>query len=63
VVVPLAVYWLEFFEEWLFTGVWRGGGTHEINPSPPTQPPAFPTDTPKLVLSSVPDLPSINNQT
>jgi hypothetical protein len=42
VVIPLTLYWLEFFEEWLFTGEWRGGGTHDITPCPPTSLPVFP---------------------
>lgn len=44
VVVPLTAYWLAHFEEWLFSGYWRGGGTHEIEPAAPTEPPVFPED-------------------
>lgn len=44
VVVPLAFYWLANFEEWLFSGEWRGGGTHAIKPSPPAAPPTFASD-------------------
>ena len=35
-VVPLAYSWLAFFEDWLFSGEWRGGGTHPVLSSPPT---------------------------
>ena len=44
VVVPLAFYWLANFEDWLFSGTWRGGGTHEIPFDPPTSPPIFPSE-------------------
>jgi hypothetical protein len=44
VVVPMAYYWLACFEDWLFTGQWHGGATHEITPSPPTISPIFPAD-------------------
>lgn len=41
VVVPLTAYWLAHFEEWLFSGHWRGGGTHEIEAIAPTELPIF----------------------
>jgi hypothetical protein len=44
VVVPMAYFWLASFEEWLFTGIWRGGGTHEITFNPPKVTPIFPDD-------------------
>ncbi len=44
VVVPMAYYWLACFEDWLFTGQWHGGGTHEILPDPPATSPVFPAD-------------------
>ncbi len=44
VVVPLTFFWLAEFEEWLYSGIWRGGGTHEIKPEPPTAMPVFPED-------------------
>jgi hypothetical protein len=44
VVVPMAFFWLACFEDWLFSGEWRGGGTHPITPCPPTTPPVFPAD-------------------
>lgn len=44
VVVPMTYFWLASFEEWLFSGEWRGGGTHSIEPSAPTVPPIFPAD-------------------
>ncbi|AIQ89412.1 protein of unassigned function [Methylobacterium oryzae CBMB20] len=27
-IVPWAILWLWFFEDWLATGEWRGGGVH-----------------------------------
>lgn len=64
VVVPLAFYWLAHFEEWLFTGVWRGGGTHEIEPDTPAAPPLFPGDLngtpPDIAPPSAPSLPTLN---
>jgi hypothetical protein len=44
VVIPLAFYWLAHFEEWLYSGVWRGGGTHAIKPNAPKVMPIFPDD-------------------
>lgn len=44
IVVPMAFFWLACFEEWLFSGEWRGGGTHPITPSAPTVEPKFPED-------------------
>ncbi len=44
VTVPLASYWLAHFEEWLFSGHWRGGGTHEIDFVAPASLPVFPSD-------------------
>jgi hypothetical protein len=44
IVMPLAFFWLAQFEEWLYSGVWRGGGTHEIAPEPPTAVPEFPEE-------------------
>lgn len=41
VIVPLTYYWLSNFEEWLYSGVWRGGGTHEITPDSPSGLPDF----------------------
>jgi hypothetical protein len=41
VVIPLAYFWLAQFEEWLFSGAWRGGGTHDTPPEPPKQTPRF----------------------
>ena len=46
VVMPLAYFWLAHFEEWLFSGVWRGGGTHETRESTPSDRPAFPPFVP-----------------
>jgi len=57
VVVPLAFYWLSNFEDWLFSGEWRGGGTHPITPEPPKQLPVFPGE------QSIPAFPTnIDNQ-
>jgi hypothetical protein len=44
IVVPLAFYWLANFEDWLFSGVWRGGGAHPVVPEPPVSIPLFPGD-------------------
>lgn len=44
IVVPMAYYWLACFEDWLFTGEWHGGGTHDIAPHPPGASPIFPSD-------------------
>jgi hypothetical protein len=44
IVLPLAFYWLAHFEDWLYSGVWRGGGTHPIPTRPPKRPPIFPGD-------------------
>lgn len=44
VVVPMAFFWLACFEDWLFSGEWRGGGTHPITPCPPSSAPVFPAD-------------------
>lgn len=44
VVVPMTYFWLASFEEWLFSGEWRGGGTHPIEPCPPDTRPIFPAD-------------------
>jgi hypothetical protein len=33
-VVPWALMWLLYFEDWLATGVWAGGGIHEVPPVP-----------------------------
>jgi hypothetical protein len=41
-VVPLTFFWLANFEEWLYSGVWRGGGTHETKCEAPTSVPLFP---------------------
>lgn len=41
VVLPLAYFWLAHFEEWLFSGVWRGGGTHDTPIDPPKHTPYF----------------------
>ena len=30
-VVPWAVLWLYFFEEWLVSDEWKGGGVHPAN--------------------------------
>jgi hypothetical protein len=46
VVVPLSYYWLANFEDWLFSGEWRGGGTHPIGFSPPQTIPEFPPPRP-----------------
>jgi len=27
-IVPWTIMWLSFFEDWVFTDVWSGGGTH-----------------------------------
>src|SRR6202043_2149851 len=32
-VVPWAVMWLSFFEDWVCTDVWSGGGEHPETPS------------------------------
>jgi hypothetical protein len=45
VVVPLAFYWLANFEDWLFSGEWRGGGTHAIAPEAPSHLPVFPGES------------------
>lgn len=44
VVVPMAFFWLACFEDWLFSGEWRGGGTHSITPCVPSATPIFPSD-------------------
>lgn len=44
VVMPLAFFWLAHFEEWLYSGVWRGGGTHDIIPEAPVTIPIFPSE-------------------
>jgi hypothetical protein len=44
VVIPLAHYWLAGFEDWLYSGQWRFGGTHEIVPEPPKDIPSFSKD-------------------
>jgi hypothetical protein len=54
VVVPLAYYWLANFEEWLFSGIWRGGGTHPIDSVRPEITPVFPSDT-AVIPSTVND--------
>jgi hypothetical protein len=37
-VLPWSIVWLEFFEEWVFTNVWSGGGIHpNIKPEEGTQ--------------------------
>jgi hypothetical protein len=41
IVIPLAYYWLAHFEDWLFSGVWRGGGTHPVDVCPPLNTPRF----------------------
>lgn len=53
VVVPLAFYWLASFEDWLFSGEWRGGGTHAIEPEAPSALPVFPSE-----ISSTVSVPS-----
>jgi len=42
IVVPMTYFWLANFEDWLYSGEWRGGGTHETKPEPPTSTPLFP---------------------
>lgn len=49
VAVPLSYYWLANFEEWLFSGVWRGGGTHPIDFVRPELTPLYPTDSPMIL--------------
>lgn len=44
IVVPMAYYWLACFEDWLFSGDWNGGATHEITVDPPKDQPVFPSD-------------------
>lgn len=40
--LPWAAEWLDYFEEWLLTDVWSGGGAHpEIQPKRWTQPKAI----------------------
>jgi hypothetical protein len=54
IVVPLAYYWLANFEDWLFSGVWRGGGTHPVVPEAPTTLPVFPNETISMIESLTP---------
>lgn len=56
VVVPLTSYWLAHFEEWLFSGHWRGGGTHEITIAPPLTPPVFPDEPPVSAAGTTVDV-------
>jgi hypothetical protein len=44
IVIPQIFLWLANFEEWLFCGTWRGGGTHSIPFDPPKRTPQFPGD-------------------
>jgi len=37
-ILPLACLWLYFYEMWLATGEWKGGGDH---PAPPGEQPPF----------------------
>lgn len=52
IVVPLAYYWLANFEDWLFSGVWRGGGTHPVDPEVPASLPIFPGEDLVIVPAS-----------
>ena len=56
VVVPLTIYWLAHFEEWLFSGHWRDGGTHEITIAPPSTPPVFPDEPPVAAAGTTVDV-------
>ena len=38
-IIPWAIDWLFFYEEWVCTGEWKGGGRHpEVGPEPCPQP-------------------------
>ena len=37
-VIPWSIVWFGFFEDWVFTNVWSGGGIHpDIKPAEETQ--------------------------
>lgn len=59
VAVPLASYWLAHFEEWLFSGHWRGGGTHEIDFVAPASLPVFPSDAVGIVPDNLSSAPAV----
>jgi hypothetical protein len=46
-IIPWAVEWLWFFEDWVFTNVWSGGGIHPsfVSPEPATHPTPVPSRT------------------
>ena len=55
--IPLTYAWLAFFEDWLFSGEWRGGGTHPIEVSPPSSIPF----RPQMSTASAPEQTSTEN--
>ena len=74
-VIPWAVEWLWFFEDWVFTNVWSGGGIHPgpVASERATPPPAVtsitstgntpaPEPTPEPVGTPVPPQPEVLNR-
>lgn len=37
-IIPWAAEWFWFFEQWLASGEWMGGGTHPVEFAPPIKP-------------------------